>query len=501
MTPIRFAVGLVLTASVAAQAQTRSTEPLDRAVEDYSGGRNREAAIGFYRVEEGSTAGEQRLKAGYYLAQSLDKLGLGFGAFFHYSRIIKAGPSHPEYLKSIEAAVAIIEAWHDDVLGPNLLNQVYNEEFGRLPPQTLAKINYQVALLGFRAGNERLAERFLTGVQPESGTFAQSQYLGGLLQQRKDPAKAVETFRNILSLEGARYRDLDHLKEVTHLALGRTYYGLQRYEQASAEYSLVPRFSRHWDEALFEGAYADLLNGAPGAALGKLHSLHSPHLSDEFAPESENLAAVIYQQNCLYPQAREAVARFNRVYVPMLQSMKAILESNPPVEQYWQMVAQGKGSRLPGAVQRHLAKNERVGAMLGYLARLDLEAEKVRRDDELARSPLGVDLLDLIARQRSLAGQVAGKFIQGRLKDLTHLIEVLDGDKEIVVFETTKGEKEVLDQNVDRHRLLASQTLNRPPMPSSGHEYWPFDGEYWPDEIGYYRYTLKNACPPAKSEE
>jgi hypothetical protein len=38
-------------------------------------------------------------------------------------------------------------------------------------------------------------------------------------------------------------------------------------------------------------------------------------------------------------------------------------------------------------------------------------------------------------------------------------------------------------------------------MPEKGHEYWPFDGEYWPDEIGYYRYTIKNACSPKRKDE
>ena len=499
MTSRRLAVALVLLSALAARAQEIDT--LNRAIEDYNDGKNRSAALGFYKVEEGSTVEDNRFKAEYYLAQSLNKLGLGFSSFFYYGQIIKAGPSHPYYFKAIEGAVAVSEAYHDEILGPNVLNKSYNDQFGRLPPETLSKINYYIALLGFRAGKYDEAEQFLQGVPPESSAFAQAQYLTGLLQQRRDPEKALKTFRSILSMEGARYRDLDNLKEVAHLALGRTYYGLRRYQDAAAQYSLLPRFSRHWDEALFEGAYADLLNDDPGAALGKLHSLHSPHLSDEFAPESQNLAAIIYHQSCLYPQVREAIARFNRDYVPMKDAMKALLESNPPVEQFWQMVAQGGDPRLPVAVQHHLQKNERVEAMLGYLSRLSGEADKIGKDDELRRAPLGVDLLDLIAKQRALVGQVAGKFIKGRLADLSHLIEVLDGDKEIIGFETTKGEKEILDQNVDVRGLLASQKLHRPPMPETGHEYWPFDGEYWPDEIGYYQYTLKNACAPKKKEE
>ncbi len=498
----RFGQRLVLLSlCCAATARAQEIDTLNHAIEDYNDGKHRNAALGFFQVEEGSTVEDNRFKAEYYLAQSLNKLGLGFSSFFYYGQIIKAGPSHPYYFKAIEGAVAVSEAYRDEILGPNVLNKNYNDQFSRLPPETLSRINYYIALLGFRAGKYGEAEQFLLGVPPESSAYAQAQYLTGLVQQRRDPEKAIKTFRGILALEGTRYRELESVKEVAHLALGRTLYGQHQYEQSAAEYSKLPRFSRHWDEALFEGAYADLLNDDPGSALGKLHSLHSPHLSDEFAPESQNLAAIIYHQNCLYPQVRQVIGRFNRDYVPMKNSLRAILDSNPPVEQFWQMVAPGSDSRLPVAVQHHLQKNERVEAMLGYLGRLDLETAKIHQDEVLARSPLGVDLLDLIARQKALVGQVAGKFIKGRLADLTHLIEVLDGDKEIIGFETTKREKDVLEQNVDVRGLLASQTLSRPSMPGTGYEYWPFDGEYWPDEIGYYKYTLKNACPQKKKEE
>ncbi|MCA1827621.1 MAG: hypothetical protein LC689_11890, partial [Myxococcales bacterium] len=487
----------MLFAVVATAARAQEIDVLNKAVEDYNDGKNQRAAIGFYQVEETAAAEDNRFKAEYYLAQSLNKLGLGFGSFFYYGQIIKAGPAHPYYYKALEGAVAVTEQYHDEVLGPNVLNRAYNDQFGRLPPEVLAKINYYVALLGYRAGKYDEAEQFLKGVPPESTAYPQAQYLNGLLLQRKQPEQAVGIFRGILAMEGGKYRDLDELKELTHLALGRTLYAMQRYAEASQSYDALPRFSRHWDEALFEGAYADVQNDDPGGALGKLHSLHSPHLSDQFVPESLNLTAIIYHQRCLYPQVREVIARFNREYVPMKDQLKAIVDANPPIETYWQMLQPGD-VRLPEAVQHHLQKNERVEAMVGYIGRLDQETVRVEHDSELAKSPLGVDLLDLIGKQKALMAQVAGKFIKGRLADMAHLIEVLDGDKEIIGFETTKGEKEMLEANFNVRGRLDSQPLYRPTMPATGHEYWPFDGEYWPDEIGYYKYTLKDACAPKK---
>ena len=485
---------------IAALLLAQEIDGLNKAIEEYNDGKNQRAAIGFYQVEETATVEDNRFKAEYYLAQSLNKLGLGFGSFFYYGQIIKAGPAHPYYYKAIEGAVAVTEQYHDEVLGPNVLNKAYNDQFGRLPPEVLAKINYYIALLGYRGGKYDEAEQFLKGVPPESAAYPQAQYLNGLLLQRKDPAQAVKIFRSIFGMEGGKYRDLNDLKELAHLALGRTLYALQRYGDASESYDALPRFSRHWDEALFEGAYADLQNDDPGAALGRLHSLHSPHLSDQFVPESLNLTAIIYHQRCLYPQVREVVARFNREYVPMKDQIKAIVEANPAIETYWQFLQPGD-VRLPEAVQHHLQKNERVEAMVGYIGRLDQETARVERDSELAKSPLGVDLLDLIGKQKALMAQVAGKFIKGRLADMAHLIEVLDGDKEIIGFETTKGEKEMLETNFNVRGQLDSQPLFRPTMPATGHEYWPFDGEYWPDEIGYYKYTLKDACAPKKKED
>ena len=488
---------LLMLCAFAARAQEIDT--LEKALDDYNGGRNARAAAGFFEVSEKGTSRDNRIKAEYYLAQSLSRLGQGFGAFFYYQQVIGQGSQHPYYYKAIEGAVSVLEQSGDEVLGPNVLAKAYSPDFSRLPPDVFAKVNYYLALLSYRGGKYDEAEQLLKSSSAGNTNRAQALYLEGLLQQRKAPRDALQTFREILALQGGNYRDLAGVKELAHLALGRSLYALQRFAEASSEYAQLPRFSRHWDEALFEGAYADLMNDDAGAALGRLHGLHSPHLSDEFAPESLNLTAVIYHQRCLYPQVREVIAQFNGEYVPMKDKLKALLASTQGTDAYWQMLQPGS-TALPPAVRHHLEKNERVAAMVGYIGRLDAESAQARSNEELAKSPLLPDLLDLIGKQKALMSQVAGKFIEGRLADMEHLIEVLDGEKEIVGFETTKGEKETLESNQDLKARLAAQSLSRPPMPASGHEYWPFDGEYWPDEIGYYKFTIKDACAPARKE-
>jgi hypothetical protein len=421
-------------------------------------------------------------------------MGLRFNAFFYYAAVLREGRASPHFLEAASGAAAAAEDLGDETIAPNVFDRVYGDDLSKLPPERLARIHSWLALLGYRAGRYEDAAKFAARVPAESSAFPQAAYVKGLLQQRADPEKAVETFRALAAMPRAG----SDLRELAALALGRTLYALRRYPEASAAYATLPRFSRHWDEALFEGAYADLRSGDPGGALGKLHSLHSPHLRDEFVPESLNLTAILFQQRCLYPRVRAAMEQLDREYLPMRDQAKKLLQGGAAVEEYWRMLSPAD-PRLPPAMKQHLAKNERVASMVSYLGRLEREDARIRGTPSFAGG-LRDELLENVARQKELVQRIGGKFVQGRLADMAHLIDVLEGDRELIAFEATKGEKEMLEGRFDAAAQLASQRLARPPMPQTGHEYWPFDGEYWPDEIGYYRYTVKDACPRSKEE-
>lgn len=461
---------------------------LARAQQDLDGGRSAEAAIAFHAIL-GSGDGENRAAAELGLSQALDRLDLRFSAFFHYAGLLKGGAG-PAFLDAAAGAAAAAEALGDETVAPSVFDRIDRDRLAALPPAPLALIRASLALLAYRAGRYEEAGKLASQVPKESGSFPAAQYIAGLLQQRSDPEQAAGTFRAIAAMPRAP----EQLRQLASLALGRTLYGMHRYAEASAAYAALPRFSRHWDEALFEGAWADLRNGDPGGALGRLHSLHSPHLRDEFAPESLSLTAILFQQRCLYARARAALEQFDREYLPMREAMKKVLQARDAAGEYWEMIAPAD-ARLPAAVKQHLSKNERVASMVAYLARLEREDARIRGSSGLESGGLREDLLEALAQQKQLVRQIGGRFVEGRLADMARLIDLLEGDRELIAFEATKGEKEMLEMRFDPAAQLASQRLSRPPMPRAGHEYWPFDGEYWPDEIGYYRYTVKDACP------
>ena len=67
-------------------AQASEIDVLNKAIEDYNDGKNQRAAVGFYQIEETGSVEDNRFKAEYYLAQSLNKLNLGFGSFSDSAR-------------------------------------------------------------------------------------------------------------------------------------------------------------------------------------------------------------------------------------------------------------------------------------------------------------------------------------------------------------------------------------------------------------------------------
>ena len=97
------------------------------------------------------------------------------------------------------------------------------------------------------------------------------------------------------------------------------------------------------------------------------------------------------------------------------------------------------------------------------------------------------------------AEQATAQAIHARLADASASLRDLLEQADVLRFEMTKGEKELLDADVDQRKLLASRAL--PPLPTGGpaDERWRVDGEWWSDEIGYQRATLKDGCPAQKA--
>lgn len=493
-------------------AAAQQVSDLAHGIDLLNGGDLEGAAPIFFDVAENSGQQELQYRAEYYLALTLYKMNLYHSALYYDSTIIDEGPNHPYYSKAVENTLDVMDATGDKTTIPFLLDKYYNDAFAKLGKQVIDRVNFIVAL--WDSGQRKLEDSiaFLDAVKPDAVVYPRALYLRGVQYaseakngDAKQNEKAAAKFEAVLKLntDTVPYTDLDALKNLATVALARVKYYQGKFGEAYELYAKIPRYSKQWRDALFEGAYAAFMNDDYGHALGMLHTLHAPVAGNQFVPESWLLEGTLYYYDCLFDESRAALAKLQDIYsTQTLTALKNLNSTKHDPEVFFNLLTKGSQDNLmiPENVRNELFADDSLTARRAYIAELAAEGTRLQAIDSWKGSLLQKALLEAVSEQRNKLIQAAGTAINRTLRQLQANLEDFDGQAEIVKFEMAKREKDQLESGYDSEKQLAKQRLGRPQMPGGDAEYWGFDGEYWPDELGYYQFTLKNACPPETAE-
>lgn len=521
---------LTLAAVLAAPAaRAQDSRDMSKAVEFYNAGEYPDAALKFFDLAENSGEPELQYRAEYFLALTYAKLGLHHSALYYDKVIIDQGDKHPYYLKAIEHTLQVMDAVGDKVLIPSLLDQQYGDKFEDLPADVLARINFLVGqqlALNPRKASE--APGYLEVVEASASEYPRALYVlavqstaqADAYEKRNDPEKAdakkadaAAKFQKILDLkdtEKVKYAELARLQELSLIALARVQYGQGKYTEAAATFARVKRFSRHWRDALFEGAYSNFMESYTGSstagfgrALGLLHTLHASAVGDQWVPESWLLKALTYYFQCLFPESKAAITELKERHGKVAEAVKALRDEKRPPEFWFELVEKGEaeGVKLPAGFRAMLLAEDRIKGYRAYAAAVAKELVALDAVERWRRSDMVDVLKQSVQQQVGLLRTTAGKALDRAAGSLLLAYDDIDANAEIVLFEMAKKEKDLLEAGHDESKVLASQTLKRPRVPGKGAEYWPFDGEFWPDELGQYVYTVKNACPAEPAQK
>ena len=516
---------LVSLGALAVQAQPAS--PLKEAVEAYNANDLPRAAELFYEARMTDTVVANRAKAEYYLGHSLYKMGLYQSALAYYNAVFVQGPAHPYYLKGAEGLINVAAELRDDTLIPSQINKFYNPQaFAGMDPMALSRINFHVGLLLYRQEKYDQSLAFLQAVEQESSVFAKSLFLQAIIHTRLgvryaragDEArtqaeydKAIALFEQIVGLserteEGARramqlYEDVHRLWQLCTLNLARSYYGKGDFARAVQYYSRIPRFSQDWAAALFEIGWAFYMRQEYGRALGALHTLHSPHFENLFHPESWILKATIYYQVCLYDESMAMLEHFQENYAAMMPLIKELTEGPLPNEAFSALLLKDELSaddplaELPKSIKQYILSNPRVENFRHFLRSLEAEAVAIREQDEWKGERLAEELLGVVNVQRNLLEKTAGGFVKAKLKQAYLNISSYVSHAKMVELEITTRRRKLVAAGHSVRAELRGKLAPRPRVPDETYNYWKFVKEYWRDELGYYVYTVRRACP------
>ena len=237
-------------------------------------------------------------------------------------------------------------------------------------------------------------------------------------------------------------------------------------------------------------------------ALGNVHSVNSPFFENEFYPEAYILKAVIYFNRCNFDRSREAIDEFNPIFPSLKKDLDDVLAKNPDNAQFYDYVIKirsgeaGLGKRIQRAAAGALSDRTLVKT-IEYVTELDRELSALDKADPAWKSTaVAGNILQDLTLQKSLATNEAGQLARQRLTRLTREIQDLIKQSIKVEYETLNALKGQLTAGLigDQANVNPNaKTVNRIVIDDE-HYQWPFDGEYWKDELGYYRFKVSNKC-------
>ncbi|HJL33209.1 MAG TPA: hypothetical protein RMI62_29220, partial [Polyangiaceae bacterium LLY-WYZ-15_(1-7)] len=187
-------------------------------------------------------------------------------------------------------------------------------------------------------------------------------------------------------------------------------------------------------------------------------------------------------------------------YDPVRQELEEILgrfEDNTQFFEFLTRVRAGEGSiseNVRGIVSTALSDRE-VLRNIEYVRVLEGEESRLMESpQEFQNSSLGARILQDVAVAKSFAIDQTGDIARARytrlideLADLTNQIDTV----ELEIATYTRGQ---LGQEMQQQMTEAQRSGGGDVEVDEEHQLWPFDGEYWRDELGFYRQQVTNRC-------
>jgi len=315
-----------------------------------------------------------------------------------------------------------------------------------------------------------------------------------------DPAQATKEFLAVAALALPRGdAAAAERREKAYLQLARLAYQRSDDALATTLYDRVGRGAPQWLDALFEASWAHFRRGEDERALGNLLTLHAPFFQERFFPESFILKALVLYENCRYADARAALADFQRRYQPLHDGLAQALSQIPTPQAAAELLARGPvgvQQAVPAAAREEVARLEQGSDLRGALAAAVQLAQEIdsidRRPDPFRASPLVARVAPLARQARARLLETAGRRLIARLDHERATLRELLGQSLRLSYEIAGREKELATSGPDA--ALSAQPHRDPPQVGDDEELWPFQGEYWRDELGSYRYQLGRRC-------
>lgn len=474
---------------------------LGRAESDLDSGKNM-AAARFYLefLSLGPDAqSEEWYRAKFGLAKALIQEGILSGATAPLLEVLMAGAEKRHF----EEAFGLLARLTREIgYQPPLI-----EEFTRFYVQDKSEafqnvFNYYMGKFFFDYNRTDLALSYLEKVQPGSERYPAALYLMGVV--KLDPAidkraEALTHFQNAILAGEAQAKSNEEILQLSYLALARVFYEVGLYDVALFYYQKLPTNSSRHASAVFEMAWSYFMKNDYRRALGTFHTLNSDYYSHWFLPDLHILESTVYLNLCKFPQSQRSLESFRNRYLeqrPLLQQF--MRDTTTPVD-YWNAVTAARKGKDQGPLPPVYTQAvlESLSFYNTYQVVKYLSSEKAALEANIkSLGEFGQEVLDSVNEQLATKIDEGGVLVQQRLTEIDAELQKWDLAAMQISFDIDNEEREQIQQRLVNPDWTPQKGEGGTTLLIVADDWqpWPFEGEYWRDEVSNYRSRLRTEC-------
>ena len=423
------------------------------------------------------------------LGAVLRDLDLPYAALVAFERGLSADANGVS--STAKDAIALGESVGDTAL----LEPVFAANVGLdVDAATRSEMAYLAARESYYKGSYGTALAILKMVRAEDPVFPEARSLEGVvLSQQGRPSDALAP----LLMAQAKATELDKdasLRNAITMNLARAYFAAENFPRAIENYAVVERGSKFWAEAQFERAWAHFRLQDMNGTLGLLHTIQSPFFDEWYFPEAELLRVYALFLLCKFPDASDQITAFQAHYKPVLGDLQRIAASDPAAVfgSVRAQVEDGDGD-LPRMLTRFFDKEERFLDSVTAVQRAEDEVTRLRN---VSANPVSARAASWVQARRDAIVAAEGERVRARAARMADELDRMLADSEISKLDLMQMETRLYEQaSVTGEMPSAKRRVERKVSVKRGYVYWPWQGEYWADELGFYRIETKPECP------
>jgi TolA-binding protein len=481
---------------------------LETAIDQQKAGQNQTAAEGLFKILDQDACPDKKIQVEYYLAKALFELEFFYGAQNYFLEVVREGPTSPYFSKALPKVVAIAERTGNDYDLLRVVTKIQPQDY---PRSARPLLYYLMGRKSYDSADLTAAASNFDQVPEQHYLYPRAQYFLGLINHEQGRQKsAAKAFREVAKAQPKNITETDarELKELGDLAiinLGRMYFALKNMEVARAQYQKVDRNSVYWPTSLFERSWVEFWENDLNQVLGLLLSVDSPYFSEsEFLPESAYLRAVTHFQYCGYQDVERLSQKFKATYQPVRAELKAFIdqyrpregESDPAFDRAFDTYfgPRAGASKLPVALLARILRNHDLSSYVRTLDAMDGEESLIDQQRASFVNGLGQRLHKVYEEGRTRYKRSAGRTMLQEMAEQYKQIDGLLQDFDVLEFEVADAQREDYMFKMNNPEVSAADKAQIDFATAYDIIYWPFNGEFWRDELGYHRYTEQGSC-------